>query len=322
VLKLIQTVIGFTITFAALGQPASAADYPSRPVQMVVGLAAGGGTDVVARILGEWLSQNLGQQFVIENRTGMGGNLAAQGVINAPPDGHTLLFTGPNNGIATSLYKKLPFDFMRDTVPVAGVMRLTNVMLVPPSLQVKTVQEFIDYAKTYPGKLSMASSGNGTTVHLSGELFKAMTKIQMVHIPYRGSSAAYPDLMTGKVHVLFDNLSGSIQFVRSGQLRALGVTAGKRWGLFPDLPTIAETVPGYEARVWYGIVAPKGTPPNVVATLNKAVNAALTDPKLLARFTEAGGLPMPMSPGEFGRLIANETDKWRKVVEFAGVSVD
>jgi tripartite-type tricarboxylate transporter receptor subunit TctC len=211
---------------------------------------------------------------------------------------------------------------MRDTVPVAGVMRLTNLMVVPPSLPVKTVQEFIDYAKTYPGKLSMASSGNGTTVHLSGELFKAMTKIQMVHIPYRGSSAAYPDLMTGKVHVLFDNLSGSIQFVRSGQLRALGVTAGKRWGALPDLPTIAETVPGYEASVWYGIVAPKGTPPNVVATLNKAVNAALTDPKLLARFTEAGGLPMPMSPGELGGLIADETDKWRKVVEFAGVSVD
>jgi tripartite-type tricarboxylate transporter receptor subunit TctC len=321
-LKLIRALTALAGTFVAFGHPAAAADYPSRPVHMVVGLAAGGGTDNVARILGEWLSQHLGQQFVTENRTGMGGSLAAQAVINAPADGHTLLFMGPNNAIATSLYKKLPFDFLRDTVPVAGVMRLTNLMVVPPSLPVNTVQEFIDYAKANPGKLSMASSGHGTTVHLSGELFKAMTKIEMVHVPYRGSSAAYPDLMTGKVHVLFDNLTGAIQLVRSGKIRALGVTTDTRWGAVPDLPTIAETVPGYEASVWYGIVAPKGTPPEIVTVLNKAVNAALADPKLLARFEEAGGLPMPMSPGELGRLIAEETEKWRKVVEFAGVSVD
>jgi tripartite-type tricarboxylate transporter receptor subunit TctC len=322
VLISIRALVIFAGIFGASGQFAVAADYPSRPVQMVVGLAAGGGTDHVARMLGEWLSQNLGQQFVIENRTGMGGSLAAQAVINAPPDGHTLLFMGPNNAIATSLYKKLPFDFVRDTVPIAGVMRLANLMVVPPSLPVRTVQEFIDYAKSNPGKLSMASSGHGTTVHLSGELFKAMTNIQMVHVPYRGSSAAYPDLMTGKVHVLFDNLTGVIQLARTGQLRALAVTSARRWESLPDVPAVAETVPGYEASVWYGVVAPKGTSPAIVATLNKAINAALIDPKLTARFAEAGGLPMPMSSSEFGKLIVDETEKWRKVVEFAGVSVD
>jgi tripartite-type tricarboxylate transporter receptor subunit TctC len=321
-LKLVRVLTAFAGVFVASALPAGAGDYPRQPVRLLVGLAAGGGTDLVARILGEWLSQSLRQQFIIENRTGMGGSLAAQAVINAPPDGHTLLFMGPNNAIATSLYKKLPYNFLHDTVPVAGVMQLTNIMVVPPSLPVKTVQEFIDYAKANRGKVMMASSGNGTTVHLSGELFKAMTNIEMVHVPYRGSSAAYPDLMTGKVHVLFDNLTGSIELVRSGQLRGLGVTAGKRWESLPDMPAIAETVPGYEASVWYGLVAPKGTPSEVVATLNQAVNAALADSKLQSRFAEAGGLPMPMSPSEFGRLIADETEKWRKVVEFAGVSVD
>ena len=321
-LSFVRVLSALTGILVAFGNLAVAADYPSRPVHVVVGLAAGGGTDIVARILGEWLSHDLGQQIVIENRTGMGGSLAAQVVINAPADGHTLLFMGPNNAIATSVYKKMPFDFLRDTVPVAGVMQLTNLMVVPPSLPVNTVQEFIDYAKANPGKLSMASSGIGTTVHLSGELFKAMTKIEMVHVPYRGSSAAYPDLMSGKVHVLFDNLTGSIQFVHSGALRALGVTTAKRWGSMPDIPAIAETVPGYEATVWYGIVAPKGTPSEIITRLNKAVNAALADANLVTRFADAGGLPMPMNPSEFGKLIADETEKWRKVVEFAGVSVD
>jgi tripartite-type tricarboxylate transporter receptor subunit TctC len=321
-LKLARALAALAVVFVASALPAAAADYPRQPVHVLVGFAAGGGTDLVARILAEWLSQNLGQQFIVENRTGMGGNLAAQALINAPPDGHTLLFMGPNNAIAASLYKKLPFDFLRDTVPVAGVMRLTNVMVVPPSLPVNSVQEFIDYAKANRGKVMMASSGNGTTVHLSGELFKAMTNIEMVHVPYRGSSAVYPDLMTGKVHVLFDNLTGAMEFVRSGRLRGLGVTAPKRWESLPDIPAIAETVPGYEASVWYGLVAPEGTPSEVVATLNQAVNTALADPKLQTRFAEAGGLPMPMSPREFGRLIADETEKWRKVVEFAGVSVN
>ena len=321
-LRLVRSLIVLAGVFVVSAMPAASADYPRQPVRVLVGLAAGGGTDVVARILAEWLSQNLGQQFVVENRTGMGGSLAAQALINAPPDGYTLLFMGPNNAIATSLYKKLPFDFLRDTVPVAGVMRLTNLMLVPPSLPTKTVQEFIDYAKANPGKIMMASSGNGTTVHLSGELFKAMTHIEMAHVPYRGSAAVYPDLMTGKVQVLFDNLTGSIELVRSGQLRGLGVTAEKRWKSLPDMPAIAETVPGYQANVWYGIVAPKGVPPEVAITLNRAINTALADPKVLARFAELGGEPMPMSQTELGKLIADETEKWRKVVEFAGVSID
>jgi tripartite-type tricarboxylate transporter receptor subunit TctC len=321
-LKLVQALLALTIGGVAAHQPAHATGYPNRPVQLVVGLAAGGGTDTVARILGEWLSQHLGQQFVIENHPGMGGNLAAQTVVNAAPDGYTLLFTGPNHVIARSLYKKLPFDFERDTVPVGGVMRLTNLMVVPPSLPVTTVQQFIDYAKANPGKLSMASTGVGTSVHLSGELFKAMTGIDMVHVPYRGSSPAYPDLVTGKVHVLFGNLTGSIELVQAGKLRALAVTSAERWRTLPDIPTIAETVPGYEADVWYGVVAPKGTPPEIVAVLNSAINAVLADPKLGERFAGAGGLPMPMSAGAFGKLLADETAKWRAVVESAGLSIE
>jgi tripartite-type tricarboxylate transporter receptor subunit TctC len=302
--------------------PAAAAEYPTRPVTLVVGLAAGGGTDAVARFMADWLSRSLGHRVIVENRPGMGGNLGAQSVIKAPPDGHTLLFMGPNNAIATSLYKRLPFDFVRGTEPVGGIMRLTNLMVVPPSLPVKTVQEFIDYAKANPGKLSMASTGVGTSVHLSGELFKAMTKTDLVHVPYRGSSPAYPDLMTGKVHVLFGNLTSSIELVQAGRLRGLAVTAAKRWASLPDMPTIAETVPGYAADVWYGVVAPKGTSPEIVARLNKAINAGLADPELRARFEQAGGVPMPMSPAEFGKMIADETEKWRKVVEFAGVKVE
>jgi tripartite-type tricarboxylate transporter receptor subunit TctC len=250
----------------------------------------------------------------------MGGNLAAQSVINAAADGYTLLFVGPNNAIAQSLYKKLPFNFLRDTTPVAGVMRLTNLMVVPPSLPVHNVKDFIDYAKAHPGKLSMGSTGHGTSVHLSGELFKAMTKTDMVHVPYRGASVVYPDLMNG--HVLFGNLTSALEFARSGRLRALGITAAKRWKELPDMPTIAETVPGYEADVWYGVVAPKGTSADIVARLNKSINAALADPKLVARFVEAGGEPMPMSSGEFGKMLSDETEKWRGVVEFAGISVE
>jgi tripartite-type tricarboxylate transporter receptor subunit TctC len=317
--RALAAVVGACVLSTA---PAGAADYPARPVQLVVGLAAGGATDAAARLLGEWLTRSLGQRVVIENRPGMGGNLAAQTAINARPDGHTLLFVGPNNAIATSIYKRLPFDFVRDTVPVAGLMRLTNLMVVPPSLPVTTVQQFIDYARANPGKLSMASTGVGTSVHLSGELFKAMTKIDMVHVPYRGSSPAYPDLLTGKVHVMFGNLTGSIELVQAKQLRGLGVTSAKRWESLPDMPTIAETVPGYEADVWYGIVAPKRTPPEIVAILNKAINEGLADPAMRARFEHVGGVPMPMSPSEFGKMIADETEKWRKVVQFAGVSVD
>ncbi|MGA8226937.1 MAG: tripartite tricarboxylate transporter substrate binding protein [Xanthobacteraceae bacterium] len=307
----------FAVDLAAAGEK-----YPSRPVHFVVGFTAGGPNDIVARILSEWLSDHLGQQFVVENRAGSGGMIAANSVINSPPDGYTIMFVAPNNAIGASLYKNLPFVFLRDTVPVAGIMRLTNIMVVPPSLPVRTVAEFIDYAKARPGELSFASSGNGTSVHMSAELFKTMTGINIVHVPYRGSSAASPDLMTGKVHVMFDNLPGAIGFVRAGQLRALGVTTATRSDALPDIPTVGETVPGYEASVWYGIAAPKGTPPEAIEVLNKALAEALADPKMKSRIAGLGGVPMPMSPAEFGKLVADETKKWGKVVKFAGISVE
>jgi tripartite-type tricarboxylate transporter receptor subunit TctC len=310
------------VCLAAVAAPASAADYPNRPVRWLIGFAPGGPVDIVARILSQWLSERLGQQFVVENRAGSGGNLAAAAAVNSEPDGYTLLFVAPNNAISASLYKKLSYDFMRDTVPVAGIMRLTNIMVVPPALPVKTVQEFIDYCKANPGKVAYASSGNGTSVHMSAELFKAMTKVDMIHVPYRGSALAYPDLMSNKVQTIFDNLPGALEQVRAGTLRALGVTSPQRWPGVPDIPAIAETVPGFESVGFYGISAPKGTPPEIVALLNKAVGEALQDPKLAARLAELGGQPMPMTPAEFGKLIADETDKWRKVVEFAGVSVE
>jgi tripartite-type tricarboxylate transporter receptor subunit TctC len=301
--------------------PAVAAEkYPTKPVHWVVGFAAGGPNDIVARVMGEWLSSHLGQQF--ENRVGSGGMIAANAVINSPPDGYTVMFVAPNNAIGTTLYKNLPFVFLRDTAPVAGMMRLTNVMVVPPELPVKSVAEFIAYAKANPGKLSYASSGNGTSVHMSAELFKMMAGLDMVHVPYRGSAAAYPDLMTGKVHVLFDNLPGSIEFVRTGKLRALAVTTAARSAALPEVPTVAETLPGYEASVFYGISAPKGTPADAIDVLNKAVTAALADPKMQARIAELGGVPMPMSPAEFGKLVSDETEKWGAVVKSAGISVE
>lgn len=302
--------------------PAAAQDYPTRPIHFVVGFAAGGPNDIVARILGEWLSKHMGQQWIIENRAGSGGMLAAGQVLQAAPDGYMLMFVAPNNAIGQSLYKKLPFNFMRDSTPIAGTLKLANLMIVPPDLPVKSVAEFIAHAKANPGKLNFASSGNGTSVHMSGELFKLMANIDIVHVPYRGSSAAYPDLMTGKVHVMFDNLPGSIGFAREGKLKALGVTTAERWGSTPDIPAISETVKDFEASVWYGIAGPKGMPPAVVDKLNKAVNAALADPAMVKRFAELGAVVMPMTPGEFGKLVESETEKWRKVVEFAGVSVD
>jgi len=306
-------------TVAAWPITASAEHYPTRPVHWLIGFSAGGPVDIVARIMGQWLSDYYGQQFVIENRIGSGGNIAAAAMVGAPPDGYTLLFVAPNNAISTSLYKKLPFNFLRDTVPVAGIMRLTNLMVVTNELPVKTVQEFIDYAKANPGKLSYASSGNGTSVHMAAELFKAMTKIDMLHVPYRGSSVALPDLISGKVQVMFDNLPLALQQVRAGKLRALGVSTKDRWPPVPDIPAIAETVPGFESLGFYGISAPKDTPQEIVASLNIAVGKALTDQKLVARLGEVGGMPMPT---EFGNLVVNETEKWRKVVEFSGTSVD
>ena len=302
--------------------PASAADYPNRPVRWLIGFSAGGPVDVVARILSQWLSEHFGQQFVVENRTGSGGNIAAAAAINSPPDGYTLLFVAPNNAISASLYKHLSYDFIRDTVPVASIMQLTNLLVVSNAMPVKTVQEFIDYCKANPGKVSYASSGNGTSVHMSAELFKAMTGINMVHVPYRGSAIAFPDIISNKVQLIFDNLPTGLEQSRSGNVRALGVTSPQRWPGVPDVPAIAETVPGFESVGFYGISAPKGTPPEIVDTLNKAVGEALKDPKVVERLTAIGGIPKPMTPAEFGKLIEVETEKWRKVVEFAGVSVD
>jgi len=303
--------------------PALAQDkYPNRPVRFVVSFAAGGSNDIIARVLCEWLSEHLGQQFIVENRTGASGNVGAQSVVNSPPDGYTVMFVGPNNAISAAVFKKLTFDFLRDTTPVGGIMLLTNIMVVPTSLPVKTVAEFIAYGKANPGKLNMASPGAGTSPHLSGELFKMMAGIEMQHVPYRGAGPAYPDLITGKVDVFFDNLPGSVELVKSGQLRALGVTQAKRSFVFPDVPSIGETLPGYDVSLYYGVSAPKGTPAEVVGILNKAINAALADPKMQKRVAEFGGTPLAVTPEQFGKLVADETEKWAKVVNTVGLAIE
>ncbi|CCD88700.1 conserved hypothetical protein; putative signal peptide; putative UPF0065 (bug) family protein [Bradyrhizobium sp. ORS 285] len=321
-MKLARALLfGLIVATGLAAQPAAAA-YPDRPIRWLIGFAPGGPVDIVARIMAQWLSDRLGQQVVVENRTGSGGNIAAAAAINAPPDGYTLLFVAPNNAISTSLYKKLPYDFIRDTVPVASIMQLTNMLVVSNDVPAKTVKEFIDYCQANPGKIAFASSGNGTSVHMAAELFKAMTKCDMLHVPYRGSALAFPDIISNKVQLIFDNLPTALEQARGGSVRALGVTSPQRWPTVPDVPAIAETVPGYESVGFYGISAPKGTPPEIVELLNKAVGEALKDPKLVARLTETGGIPRAMTPAEFGKLVADETEKWRKVVEFAGVSVD
>jgi len=300
----------------------SAASYPDHPVRWLIGFAAGGPVDTVARIMSQALSEHFGQQIVVENRAGSGGNIATAAAIASPPDGYTLLFSGANNAISASLYKSLPFDFIRDTVPVASFMQVPNLLVVSNAMPARTVRELIDYCKANPGKLSFASSGNGTSVHMSAELFKAMTQCDMIHVPYRGSAAAFPDVISNKVQMIFDNLPTAMEQARGGNLRALGVTSPQRWPSVPDVPAIAETVPGYEASVFYGMSAPRGTPPEIVETLNKAVNEVLKDPKLIARFAAIGGIPKPLTPAGYGKLIADETGKWRKVVAFAGVSVE
>ncbi|MDU6747688.1 MAG: tripartite tricarboxylate transporter substrate binding protein [Bradyrhizobium sp.] len=321
-MKLARAILfGVIVALGLAAKPALAA-YPDRPVRWLIGFAPGGPVDIVARIMAQWLSERFGQQFVVENRTGSGGNIAAAAMINAPPDGYTLLFVAPNNAISTSLYKKLPYDFIRDTVPVASIMQLTNMLVVSNDVPARTVKDFIDYCRANPGKIAFASSGNGTSVHMAAELIKAMTKCDMLHVPYRGSALAFPDIISNKVQLIFDNLPTALEQARGGSVRALGVTSPQRWPTVPDVPAIAETVPGYESVGFYGISAPKGTPPEIVEILNKAVGEALKDPKLVARLTETGGIPRAMTPAEFGKLVAEETEKWRKVVEFAGVSVD
>jgi tripartite-type tricarboxylate transporter receptor subunit TctC len=289
---------------------AQALDYPTRPVRIIVGYPPGGSTDILARIFGQYLGEKLGQQFFVENRPGAGNNLATENVTKAAPDGYTLLLANPANTINATLYKHLNFVFLRDLDPVAGFIRVTNVMEVNPDVPAKTVAEFIAYAKANPGKVNMASSGNGTSVHLSGELFMAMTGVKMLHVPYKGAAPALVDLMGGQVQVLFDNLPSSIAHIRADKLRALAVTSEQRSSELPDVPTVGDTVPGYEATAFFGLVAPKGTPKEIVELLNKHVNDALKDPQMLAKLKDLGGVPFIGAPADFGKLLADDTAKW------------
>ncbi len=304
------------------GPPAQAADYPVRPVKWIVPYTAAGTTDVLARLMAQWLTDKMGQQFFIENRPGGGNNMGTEMVVNAPPDGYTMLLVNPANGINATLYKNLNFNFIRDIAPVAGIVRTPNVMEVTNGLPVKTVAEFIAYCKAHPGKVNMASSGSGTSVHLSGELFKAMTGCDMVHVPYKGAGPALIDLMGGQVDVIFDNLPSSIGQIKAGKLRALGVTSQEREPSLPNLPAVGETVPGYEATAWFGIGMPKGTPREIIDKVNAEVNRALADPKFRDRLAELGGKPIPGTPDDFGKVIAAETAKWEKVVISSGAKVE
>jgi len=311
---------GFCLIAAAAG--AQAADYPNRPVRIVVGYPPGGATDIVARIFGAYLSEKLGQQFIIENRPGAGNNLGTEAVVRSAPDGYTFILVNPANAVNASLYKKLNFNFIRDITPVAGFIRVPNVMEVHPSVPANTVKEFIDYVKANPGKVNVASSGNGTSIHLSGELFKMMTGLQMTHVPYKGSAPMLTDLLAGQVQVTFDNLPASIGHIKAGKLRALAVTTSVRSPELPDVPTVGETVTGYEASAFFGIGAPKDTPKDIIALVNKHVNEGLKDPAILKKLADLGGIPLAGTPEEFGQVIASETAKWEKVVNAANLSVE
>jgi tripartite-type tricarboxylate transporter receptor subunit TctC len=296
-----------------------AQSYPTRPVRLIVGFAAGGGVDIVARLMGQWLSERLGHQFVVENRPGAGGNIANEAVVRAPPDGYTLLLVGLNSAINATLYEKLNFNFIRDIAPVATLIRQPLLMLVNPSVPVKTVPEFIAYAKANSGNINMASAGNGTGPHLAGELFKMMAGVNMVHVPYRGGAPALTDLIAGQVQVMFIGPTGVIEYIQSGKLRALGVTTATRSDELPDIPTVGDFVPGYESSQWFGLGAPRNTPPAIIDKLNKGINAGLAEPKLKARFAKLGNTVLPLSSADFGRLIAGETEKWGKVVRAANI---
>jgi tripartite-type tricarboxylate transporter receptor subunit TctC len=310
------------VALPAPSRIARAQAYPSRPVRIVVGFAAGGGVDIVARLIGQWLSERLGQQFVIENRPGAATNIGTEAVVRSPADGYTLLVADASAAINATLYERLNFNFIRDIAPVAGIIRVANVMEVNPSYPAKTVPEFIDYAKANPGKINFASGGNGAPPHVSGELFKMMTGVDIVHIPYRGLAPALTDLIGGQVQVMFGTMPPSIEYIRAGKLRALAVTTATRTAALPDIPTVGEFVPGYEASTWYGVGAPKDTPAEAIERLNTEINAALADPKMKARFADLGGTPLPGSPTDFGKFIANETEKWAKVVRFSGAKPD
>jgi tripartite-type tricarboxylate transporter receptor subunit TctC len=313
---------GGAAALPAFSRMARAQTYPTQPVRIIVGFAAGGSTDIVARLMGQWLSERLGQQFVIENRPGAGTNIATEAVVNALADGHTLLMVSPSNAVNASLYDKLNYVFLRDIAPVAGVTRVANVMVVNPSLPTKTVPEFIAYAKANPDRINMASGGTGSSNHMSGELFKLMTGVKMVHVPYRGGSPALADIIGGQVQVLFIAVPSSIEYIKAGKLRALAVTTPTRSDALPDLPTIADFVPGYEESNWWGFGAPKNTPPAIVDKLNQEINAALADPRIKARLADLGGTVLAGSPADFGKLIADETEKLGRVVKFASMKPD
>ena len=315
-------LLALLLPFLVAGGPADALDYPTRPVHFIVSFAAGGPNDTIARILGQYLSEQLGQQFIVEDHVGAGGNIGMQDVLASAPDGYTIGFVAPNNAINATLYQHIPFDFVHDSTPIAGTMKLANVMDVNLDFPAKTLAEFIAMAKAQPGKINFASGGVGTSPHMSGELLAIMTGIKLTHVSYRGTGPAMTDLLGGQIPVLFDNLPGSIQQIKAGRIRALGVTTKERVASLPDVPTIGETVPGYEVSVWFGISGPKGMPPEIVAKLNAAVNAVLANPKIKDRFHELGGEVMPMSPAEFGKLVADETAKWAKVVKSAGLKVE
>ena len=318
---LLRAAAAATASLTVASRIARAQAYPTRSLRLIIGYPPGGSTDILARLVAQWLTERLGQSVIVESRPGGGTNIATETVINAPPDGYTLLLVAPANAINATLYEKMNHVFLRDIAPVAGLIRFPNVVVVNPNVPVKTIPELIAYAKTNPGKLNMASSGNGSTIHMSGELFKMMTGINMVHVPYRGGALALTDLIGGQVQVMFDNVPTAAEFIKSGKLRGLAVTGTARSDVLPELPTVAEFVPGYEASVWSGIGVSKGTPADIIEMLNKEINAILADPKAEARFTELGATLLPGSPADFGKLIEKETEKWGKVVKFSGIKV-
>jgi len=304
---------------AVFARPAYALDYPVRPVRIVVAVAPGGGADIVARLIGQWLSERLGQQFIVENRPGGGTNIGTEMVVRAPADGYTLLLVNLTHAINATLYERLNYNFVRDIAPVAGIISVSNVVEVHPSVPAKTIPEFIAYAKTNPGRINMGSAGNGSSSHMAGELFKMMAGVNLVHVPYRGQGPALTDLLGGQIQVIFATTPGTTEYVRIGKLRALAVTTATRAAALPDVPTLAEFVPGYESSNWYGIGAPRNTPAEIIDRLNREINAALADPRMTARFADLGGTVLPGPPADFGKLVAEETGKWAKVVKFSGV---
>jgi tripartite-type tricarboxylate transporter receptor subunit TctC len=319
---LIATGISIGISAIASIGSAAAQDYPTRPIKWVVGYPPGGATDIIARLIGQRMSERLGQQFVIENKPGAGNNIATESVINAEPDGYTILLVNPANYINASLYANLKFNVVRDLAPIAAFNRVPNVMTVAKDVPAKTVAEFIAYVKANPGKVNLASSGNGTSVHLSGEMFMMMSGVKMQHIPYRGAAPAITDMLGGQVQLIFDNMPSILQHIRAGSLRALAVTSTAKSSLLPDVPVLADTIPGYEASALFGAGAPKNTPKPIIDKLNKAFNEVLAEPAIKAKLIDLGGEPLPGPPEAFGKMIAEETDKWEKVVKAAGLKVE